>query len=652
MTHDEFDAAIDAHLAGGLSADERPAFERHVKACEPCAKNLAAAREFTRFVSGALEPNGPAEDLDERILSALRAEGFRGRRRLRLPPVPRFVRAAAAAAFAIAVGAAASMPPETLRGMPAKDATGGITEDYRSLKSGEEDRGSVEDSKGSGEMGSGGRNLTIKGGGSRSSSSPSRSENEWMLEQSAQVNDKLDFGGGAGGGGAAGSAAPEAAARKVIRTGSLEIEVASFDAAHRAVVAVLQELGGFVASANTQKLANGRIRGTITVRFPAGSFDAATLRFKELGEVKNQSVSTQDVTRLFFDTEANLRNKKILEERLLEILKKSKGNVKELLEVEKELGTVRAEIERLEGEMKYLANQVSLSTLTLNLHEKDIGQPFEYVLTQEAQVQLVTMDVPAAYERAQETLRAAGGVILARDLRQMGQDSAYATVQARIDVERFSGTVEVLKKLGEAAQATVSQNQRAVGGNPEKAGADAPVRKEMATVNLAIQTPPEAVTVRAEIRIEAADARAVHETARGILSGAQGKVTGGGFSRTADGEQGTLAAELPPAALHEAVARLKELGTVKASSLNQEEPSDKATLRREKGIVTLTVRTPPAIVTEETGPAALFRKTLAGSIAGVVWSVRMLFVGAAYLGPWALLIWGLWKLARRGRKAT
>ncbi len=673
MTHDEFDVFIDAHLAGSLTPPERTAFEEHVKACDGCAKNLAAAREFARFLSGALEPHGPAEDLDDRILSALRAEGFQKkskRLRLKLPPVPRFVRVAAAACFAIAVGAAASAPPSS-KGWSARGdseswdmavesfgydgrerdmadlsleiddgrkagAAGDALMEQRKLPNSvvsesipknefKSDslsrRGHFEEADKAGEGRGGQRNLTFAGGGGR---------------QDGQNANRSE------------SPAPaESSSRKVIRTGSLEIEVASFEQAHRAVVAILQELGGFVASANTQKLANGRVRGTVTVRFPAEAFDAATVRFKDLGEVKNQAVSTQDVTKLFFDTEANLRNKKTLEERLLEILKKSKGNVKELLEVEKELGNVRSEIERLEGEMKYLTNQVSLSTLNLNLYEKDIGQPFEYVLTQEAQVQLVTLDVPAAYERAQETLRAAGAVILSRDLQQQAADAAYANITARVDVEHFGGTVETLKKLGEAAQATISQNQRAVGGTPEKAGADAPVRKEMATVNLAIRTPPEAVTVRASVEIEAADARAVHEAARGILAGAPGKITGGGFTRTADGEQGSITAELPPAAFHEAVARLKALGTVKSSAMNQEEPSDKAPLRREKGVVTLTVRTPAPIVTEETGPAALFRKTLAGSVAGVVWSVRMLFVGVAYIGPWTALLWVLWKLARR-----
>lgn len=701
MTHEEFDACMDAYLAGGLAAPEKGSFEEHVKACDGCAKNLAAAREFARFLSGALEPHGPAEDLDERILTALRTEGFQKKKkrfRLRLPPVPRFVRAAAAAAFAVGIGAMASTPAqkkeassgyfvgglaslressESAREMDGNDMSmDGLPTDALRDQEGEEEVLKQESEN----LGLKRRNdlVPLRSGMEAPRSAPEElkspqggvsgqrnaeagrklSESQFGNRQDEALKDKGRREAGGGGwvgvtqGKADTPATPEASSRKVIRTGSIEIEVESFEKAHRAIVAILQEAGGFVASANTQKLANGRVRGTIVVRFPAEAFDAATLRFKDLGEVKNQAISTQDVTKLFFDTEANLRNKKTLEERLLEILKKSKGNVKELLEVEKELGNVRSEIERLEGEMKYLANQVSLSTLTLNLYEKDIGQPFEYVLTQQADVQLVTLDVPAAYERAQETLRSAGAVILSRDLQQQAQDAAYASITARVDVERFGGTVESLKKLGEAAHATISQNQRAIGGTPDKAGTDAPVRKEMATVNLSIQTPQEAVTVRATIEIESRDARAVHEAARGILGDAKAKILGGGFNRTADGEQGSITAELPPAAFHEAVARLKGLGTVKSSSMNQEEPADKAPLRREKGVITLSVRTPAPIVTEETGPAALFRKTLAGSIAGVVWSVRMLFVGVAYIGPWAALFWMVWKLARRNRKTA
>ncbi len=61
-----------------------------------------------------------------------------------------------------------------------------------------------------------------------------------------------------------------------------------------------------------------------------------------------------------------------MEERLLEIIKGGKGEVKDLIEAEKQLGIWREKIEKLEGEIRYYNNLVSLSTLTVTLAERDI----------------------------------------------------------------------------------------------------------------------------------------------------------------------------------------------------------------------------------------------------------------------------------------
>ena len=63
-------------------------------------------------------------------------------------------------------------------------------------------------------------------------------------------------------------------------------------------------------------------------------------------------------------------NKKQLEKKYLDILTKAKS-VKEILEVEKELGKLREDIESVEGRLKYLQNQVSFSTLSINFYKTE-----------------------------------------------------------------------------------------------------------------------------------------------------------------------------------------------------------------------------------------------------------------------------------------
>jgi hypothetical protein len=62
-------------------------------------------------------------------------------------------------------------------------------------------------------------------------------------------------------------------------------------------------------------------------------------------------------------------------------LKKAK-NVIEILEIEKQIGQLRSEIESIEGRLKYLQNQVSFSTLTMTFYEDlpnqtEFGQKFK-----------------------------------------------------------------------------------------------------------------------------------------------------------------------------------------------------------------------------------------------------------------------------------
>ena len=72
----------------------------------------------------------------------------------------------------------------------------------------------------------------------------------------------------------------------------------------------------------------------------------------------------------FYDVQARLRNKRVEEARLLEVLKDATGKLSEVLEVEKELSRVREEIEQIEGRLRYLTDQTDLSTVTITLREE------------------------------------------------------------------------------------------------------------------------------------------------------------------------------------------------------------------------------------------------------------------------------------------
>src|SRR5437764_5918131 len=129
--------------------------------------------------------------------------------------------------------------------------------------------------------------------------------------------------------------------------------------------------GGYLDTVNSEKLPNGKVRGSVVMRVPPERLDALVLDLrKELGkggELKSQRIGSQDITKQYTDLESRFRAARTMEERLLQIIKAGKGEIKDLLSAEKELGVWRTKIEEFEGELRFYANRVALSTLTITL---------------------------------------------------------------------------------------------------------------------------------------------------------------------------------------------------------------------------------------------------------------------------------------------
>jgi hypothetical protein len=138
--------------------------------------------------------------------------------------------------------------------------------------------------------------------------------------------------------------APEVANRKLIRNATVELEIASFDNAIQKITAFANEEHGYVATTDSQKQANGKLRGQAIVKVLPENLDRFLQKVRGLGELKNQTLGAQDVTKAYFDTDARLKNARVMEQRLIDMMKTKTGKVSDLLQVEKELGRVREDI--------------------------------------------------------------------------------------------------------------------------------------------------------------------------------------------------------------------------------------------------------------------------------------------------------------------
>ena len=156
--------------------------------------------------------------------------------------------------------------------------------------------------------------------------------------------------------------------RKIIRTGNLTFEVDDLDLARGAVLERVKTSGGYVEGDDRGEWGNLR-SVTLRVRIPAEGFDAFVDGLGSLGRLEHRSINATDVTSEWVDVEARLGAKRTVEKRYLELAGQAK-NVQEMLEVERELGNVRAEIESMEARMKVLRDQVAMSTLTVTCNKR------------------------------------------------------------------------------------------------------------------------------------------------------------------------------------------------------------------------------------------------------------------------------------------
>jgi hypothetical protein len=154
----------------------------------------------------------------------------------------------------------------------------------------------------------------------------------------------------------------------LIRRAQASVAVDSLEVAVAALDSTARRLGGLVtgSAANTA----GRLHSAVvTLRVPSDRLDEAVDGLTALGEMESVGITTDDVGEEFVDVTARLDNARRLEHRLLDVLSRRTGGIKDVLEVEQALGRVREEIERIQGRQRYLETHAATGTLEVRLHE-------------------------------------------------------------------------------------------------------------------------------------------------------------------------------------------------------------------------------------------------------------------------------------------
>ncbi|HEY1922185.1 MAG TPA: DUF4349 domain-containing protein, partial [Tepidisphaeraceae bacterium] len=375
--------------------------------------------------------------------------------------------------------------------------------------------------------------------------------------------------------------------RKIIRHGEMSFEVDSFDSAFMQVTKIAAEEGGFVSDTDSEKLANGKMSGTISVRVPPDHLDTLTLKLRALGDLKGQKISADDITKEYTDLESELRAATAMEDRLLEIIKTGKGDVKELLAAEKEAGVWREKVEKVTGEINYYNNLISLSTLQITLTEKDIRQAALASERETVDVGIETDDVEKARADALRTLDAAKARIIQADLKKLDAGQLAATIVAQVSPDAAGPVIDHFKQLGRVARMNIDRQQTVAEGATVPAGIKVDrldTQLQISLYNLANVSPRQTTNVS----IACPDVETAYHAIIDSVTAAGGRVVDSSLNRIKpDQTDGVISFESPRDKADVVLANVRALGEVMHLTVTENPDAANVTDAKEGFAVTL-----------------------------------------------------------------
>ena len=167
------------------------------------------------------------------------------------------------------------------------------------------------------------------------------------------------------------SSVPIPKKRMIQRDGRFVLESVDPVKTQKAIEKAVKESEGIVLESNRRTNSN-EIRGTqsvtMTLRVPAEKFDGSLDGIRKAADrVVSEQIKGKDVTEKYVDIQARLKAKRALEAQFLEIMKQAKS-VQDAMNVQRQLASVRSEIERIEGQKRLLESLTSMSTIRITIN--------------------------------------------------------------------------------------------------------------------------------------------------------------------------------------------------------------------------------------------------------------------------------------------
>lgn len=163
----------------------------------------------------------------------------------------------------------------------------------------------------------------------------------------------------------------QSASEKLIRTITMRVQTKEFETLLSYLEARVPEVGGYIQysqiyGGDTEY--SGYRSAELTLRIPQNSLDPFVSGISENASVVYKTENARNVALEYADTEAHLKALQIEQERFLELLGKAES-LDTIITLERHLTDLRYEIESYAAKLRVYDNQVSYSTVSLEISE-------------------------------------------------------------------------------------------------------------------------------------------------------------------------------------------------------------------------------------------------------------------------------------------
>lgn len=171
--------------------------------------------------------------------------------------------------------------------------------------------------------------------------------------------------------------------RKIIYRADINILVTNYQAFYDGLNAELIKQNGYIENMNigTNLGYDSDIKGnrdykygTFVIRVPVASFNESFGALKALGKVRNENISSDDISMNYADTLNAVKNLEVREEALRKLMDKAE-KMEDIVKVDSELARVRGQIDSYKSTLNVWDNQVEMSTIVINFNEVKTIEP-------------------------------------------------------------------------------------------------------------------------------------------------------------------------------------------------------------------------------------------------------------------------------------